>query len=311
MAAVARRHHAIEHVDAATRRTFDQIERRADAHQVARLVGGQDAAASRRASRSSRRDLRRRRGRRRRSPGNPSRPALRPSAGAARYRFRPARCRKEPVPARRRRTRAALRRRASSARPSAATVPWRARLPGARPAARCTRRTASGCRRPSRHWISIERSGDSMCREPSRCDWNAAPSSVIFLILPRLMTWKPPESVRIGPSQRMNLCRPPSLRDALGARPQHQMIGVAEDDVGAGVAHLLRVERLDRRDGADRHEGRRADDAHAASRFPPPRERRRGENTKAERLSHRIPCRARARPAPAGRGSCGIECNRA
>ena len=78
------------------------------------------------------------------------------------------------------------------------------------------------------------------------------------------MTWKPPESVRIGPSQSMNRCRPPSLRDALGAGPQHQMIGVAEDDVGAGRAHVLGQHRLHRGAGADRHEGRRAHDRRAA-----------------------------------------------
>ena len=30
-------------------------------------------------------------------------------------------------------------------------------------------------------------------------------------------------------------------RHALGARPQHQMIGVAENDVGAGAAHLVHI----------------------------------------------------------------------
>ena len=58
------------------------------------------------------------------------------------------------------------------------------------------------------------------------------------------MTWKPPESVRIGPSQRMNLCSPPRLRDPLGAGAQHQVIGVAEQDVGAGGLHLLGVSAL-------------------------------------------------------------------
>ncbi len=33
-------------------------------------------------------------------------------------------------------------------------------------------------------------------------------------------------------------------RDALGAGPQHQVIGVAEQDVGAGRAHRLRLEPL-------------------------------------------------------------------
>ena len=62
---------------------------------------------------------------------------------------------------------------------------------------------------PSRHWISIERSGEIVCREPSMWDWNVTPSLVILRIFDRLMTWKPPLSVRIGPFQPMNLCRPP------------------------------------------------------------------------------------------------------
>ena len=36
--------------------------------------------------------------------------------------------------------------------------------------------------------ISIARSGESRCRLPSRCDWNAAPSSVIFRFCERLNT---------------------------------------------------------------------------------------------------------------------------
>ncbi len=48
--------------------------------------------------------------------------------------------------------------------------------------------------------------------------------------------------------------------DALGAGAQHQVIGVGEDDVGAGRLHLVEVERLDGGGGADRHERRRADE---------------------------------------------------
>ncbi len=39
--------------------------------------------------------------------------------------------------------------------------------------------------------------------------WKLTASSFTLAILDRDMTWKPPLSVRIGPSQRMNLCRPP------------------------------------------------------------------------------------------------------
>ena len=50
------------------------------------------------------------------------------------------------------------------------------------------------------------------------------------------------------------------LGDALGAGPQHQVIGVGEDDVGAGSCDVLGEHGLDRGAGADRHEGRRAND---------------------------------------------------
>ena len=57
--------------------------------------------------------------------------------------------------------------------------------------------------------------------------------------------------------------QPAELGDALGTRPQHQMIGVAEQDLGAGCTDVLRRQPLHRRLGADRHEGRRL---HAAMR---------------------------------------------
>ncbi len=50
-------------------------------------------------------------------------------------------------------------------------------------------------------------------------------------------------------------------RDPLGARPQHQVVGIGENDIGAGGAHVVMVHALDRRLRADRHEGRRAHDA--------------------------------------------------
>lgn len=47
--------------------------------------------------------------------------------------------------------------------------------------------------------------------------------------------------------------------DPLGGRAQHQVIGIAEDNVGAGVAYLVEIHGLDGADRADRHEGRCAD----------------------------------------------------
>jgi hypothetical protein len=72
---------------------------------------------------------------------------------------------------------------------------------------------------PSRSaWISIERSGLSTCLEPSMWLEKVTASSVTLLIPDRLITWKPPLSVRIGLSQRMNLCSPPRrfTRSAVG-----------------------------------------------------------------------------------------------
>jgi hypothetical protein len=47
------------------------------------------------------------------------------------------------------------------------------------------------------------------------------------------------------------------LPDEVGARPQHEMIGVAEDDLRPDLAQVVRRDGLDRGDGAHRHELRR------------------------------------------------------
>ena len=49
--------------------------------------------------------------------------------------------------------------------------------------------------------------------------------------------------------------------DAFGTRTQHQVVGVAEDDVGAELLQLIEIDGLHRSGGADRHEGRGADPA--------------------------------------------------
>jgi len=56
--------------------------------------------------------------------------------------------------------------------------------------------------------------------------------------------------------------------DYLGTRPQHQVEGIREDDLGAAVDEFLGRDALDRSVGADRHEGRSLDDA-AREREPP------------------------------------------
>jgi hypothetical protein len=63
---------------------------------------------------------------------------------------------------------------------------------------------------PSSPWISMERSGVSSNIAPSMCERNVTAFSVSFRNGDSDITWKPPESVRIGRSQFMNLCSPPS-----------------------------------------------------------------------------------------------------
>ena len=180
---------------------------------------------------------------------------LRRAAAQLRHRRRPARCRTAPAPAR-----PARRRRRARARPSAATAPWRAR-PRLRSAGSSMH--SSSCiwmSAPSRHWISTARSGVSMWRLPSMCDWKRTPSSLISRILDSDMTWKPPRVGEDRPVPAHEGVQAAEAGDALGAGAQHQVIGVGEDDVGAGRLHLVEVERLDGGGGADRHEGRRADE---------------------------------------------------
>ena len=57
-------------------------------------------------------------------------------------------------------------------------------------------------------WICIEISGVRNSLAPSIGLANFTPSSLILRSAPRLNTWKPPESVRMGLSQAMKRCRP-------------------------------------------------------------------------------------------------------
>ena len=57
--------------------------------------------------------------------------------------------------------------------------------------------------------MRIDSSGVSISRSPLMGEANFTPSSEILRIAPRLNTWKPPESVRMGASQPMKRCRPP------------------------------------------------------------------------------------------------------
>ena len=54
--------------------------------------------------------------------------------------------------------------------------------------------------------------------------------------------------------------QPAERGDPLGGRPQHQVIGIAEQNLGAGGAHVVMMHALDRGRRADRHERRRVHD---------------------------------------------------
>ncbi len=107
--------------------------------------------------------------------------------------------------------------------------------------------------------MRMDSSGDRKHLSPFTGDRNSTPPPVILRNSPRLNTWKPPESVRIGPSQPMNLMQSAMRRDHFQPWTQPQMEGVAEHDVRADVFQLLRRHRLHRAISADRHEGRRLD----------------------------------------------------
>ena len=72
------------------------------------------------------------------------------------------------------------------------------------------------------------------------------------------------KAARVGedrPVPSHELMQPAEIANELVARPQMQMVRVAEDHLRADVVQVVRVERLHRRLGADRHERRRLDDA--------------------------------------------------
>ncbi len=62
-----------------------------------------------------------------------------------------------------------------------------------------------------------------------------------------------------GPAPAAEAVQAAQTLHPLRAGPQHQVHGVAEDDVRAGGGDLVHGHGLDRRRGADRHEGGRSD----------------------------------------------------
>ncbi|MNV67226.1 hypothetical protein D3C71_1600180 [compost metagenome] len=62
---------------------------------------------------------------------------------------------------------------------------------------------------PRSRWTCIDSSGPMNTLAPSTGEAKVTPSSLILRMAPRLNTWKPPESVRIGPFHCMKSCRSP------------------------------------------------------------------------------------------------------
>ena len=71
-------------------------------------------------------------------------------------------------------------------------------------------------------------------------------------------TWKPPESVRIGPLPAHEAVETAVLGDHVLAGPEVEVVRVAEDDLGPERAHLVGVEHLHGRLRPDGHERGRA-----------------------------------------------------
>ena len=62
---------------------------------------------------------------------------------------------------------------------------------------------------PRARCTAMDSSGPMKTLAPSTGEAKVTPSSLILRMAPRLNTWKPPESVRIGPFHCMKSCRSP------------------------------------------------------------------------------------------------------
>ncbi len=109
---------------------------------------------------------------------------------------------------------------------------------------------------PRASWRATTFSGVRKWLEPSRWERKVTPSSLTFRKGARLKIWKPPESVRMGPSQCMKRCRPPNWAMASTPGLQIKVVHVAQDDAGAQGPQFFRGEGLHRAIGAHRHEDR-------------------------------------------------------
>ena len=81
--------------------------------------------------------------------------------------------------------------------------------------------------------------------------------------------------------------QPAKRGDALGRRPQHQVIGVGKQKLGTGGAHVVVMDALDRRLRADRHEGRRLHGAMRGRHLARARGAIGGNEAEGEGIGHR------------------------
>ena len=93
---------------------------------------------------------------------------------------------------------------------------------------------------PRASWISTARSGEIASKRPSMCERKTASCSVIFVMWPRLKIWKPPLSVRIGPSQPDEGVQAAEFGDDLFARPQREVIGIGQHHLRPGCREAAR-----------------------------------------------------------------------
>jgi hypothetical protein len=84
--------------------------------------------------------------------------------------------------------------------------------------------------------------------------------ALLLVDLPELRQRHDLETTGVGQDRAIpvhELVQTAERRDPLGARPQHQVIRIAEQDFRAGRAHLFGLQPFHRGLGADRHERRR------------------------------------------------------
>ena len=107
----------------------------------------------------------------------------------------------------------------------------------------------------------MESSGVSRTALPSMGERNCTPSSVILRSDLEAEDLEAAGVGEDGPAPVHEAVQPAMRAQDFVARPQHEMKGVAEHDLGAEALELLGRHRLDGAVGAHRHEGRRLDGA--------------------------------------------------